>query len=114
MKKTKVFYFVGTRCAGGDDAVFNRWYDQVHIPMLLKCNKLTNVVRFKEINPETQTPNYVAMYEFACLEDFKEFQTSPERKAAIAEMNETWGKEIEVTSRVQYELIKEFKGAKQG
>jgi hypothetical protein len=48
-----VINIVATRCQPVDDEKFNRWYNEVHIPMLLKYKKLLGVARYKVITEST-------------------------------------------------------------
>jgi len=103
-----VINIVATRCQPVDDEKFNRWYNEVHIPMLLKYKKLLGVARYKVITESPTLPQYIAIYKYASLKDLQDFSKSPKLAAAAKEMQETWGQKIELTSRVQYELIKEW------
>jgi hypothetical protein len=107
MSINQVINIVGTQCQPKDEEKFNKWYNEVHVPMLMKTKKIIGVARYKLIGA-TGLPNYIALYKFANQKDLEAFMVSPEREAAGKEMRETWGKEIEVTSRVQYELVKEW------
>lgn len=108
MSDKPVINIVATRCQPADVEKFNRWYNEVHIPMLLKFKKLQGVARYQVIGSASGAPEYIAIYRFASLKDFEEFGSSPELAEAIKEMQETWGQKIELTSRVQYELIREW------
>jgi hypothetical protein len=48
----------------GDDneATFNKWYDEVHVPELLTVDGITAARRFKVIKSNTPWP-YTALYE---------------------------------------------------
>jgi uncharacterized protein (TIGR02118 family) len=108
MANNSVINIVATQCHPQDESKFNKWYNEVHIPMLLKFKKLAGAVRYKAIGDPGDMPQYIAIYKFANIKDFQAFAASPELGAAVKEMNETWGQKIELTSRVQYELIKEW------
>jgi quinol monooxygenase YgiN len=108
MASKLVIFIVGTTCKIKDDAKFNKWYDEVHIPMLMKSRYLKGVSRYRAVGNVGDPPRYVAIYKFANMQDFEAHQASPELDAARKEMRETWGNEAEVTSRVHYELVKEF------
>jgi hypothetical protein len=105
MSAQSVINIVTTRCPPPDDAKFNRWYNEVHIPMLMKCKKLQGVERYKLITEPASGPAYIAIYRFASLNDYQEFNSGPELAAAGKEMRETWGQKIEIISRLQYGLI---------
>jgi uncharacterized protein (TIGR02118 family) len=108
MAEKQVIFIVGTRCQPKDDAKFNKWYNEVHIPMLMKSGYIKRVARYKAIGKPGDAPGYLAIYQFASMQDFKAHETSPARDAAIKEMGESWGNQVELTSRVQYELLKEW------
>ena len=108
MTDRPVINIIGTQCQPADDAKFNQWYNEVHIPMLLKFKKLQGAARYKVLGNPGDLPRYIAIYKFASLADFQEFGQSPELAEAVKEMEGTWGQKIEVNSRVQYELIKEW------
>jgi len=108
MAGKQVIFIVGTQCQPKDDAKFNKWYNEVHIPMLMKSGYVKGVARYKTIGEAGEPPRYIAIYKFANMQDFKAHEASPARDAAIKEMQESWGAEVELTSRVQYELLKEW------
>ncbi len=109
MADKPIINIVGTRCQPADDAKFNKWYNEVHIPMLFKSNKLKSVTRYKIVGESSGQPTYIAIYHFDSQKDFQEFGKGPEMEAARKEMQESWGQKIEIASRVQYEVIKEWK-----
>jgi quinol monooxygenase YgiN len=108
MANNQVIFIVGTTCRVKDVAKFNKWYDEVHIPMLMKSRYLKGVSRYRAVVNAGDPPRYIAIYRFANMKDFEAQQAGPELAAARAEMRETWGNDAEVTSRVHYELVKEF------
>jgi quinol monooxygenase YgiN len=108
MAGKQIIKIVGTQCQPADDEKFNKWYNEVHIPMVMKSKKVQGVIRYKATGSTSRQPQYVAIYKFANIKDAEEHDKSPELAAARNEMNTTWGKKAEVTSAVQYELIKEW------
>ncbi|HSW57921.1 MAG TPA: EthD family reductase [Dehalococcoidales bacterium] len=106
MAKKPIMNVITTRCQPQDEPRFNKWYNEVHIPMLMKFRGVKAVARYKVL--DSQSPQYIAVYHFNSLDDFKAFGASPEFKAAIEEMNQSWPKGIEIVSRQQSELIQEW------
>ena len=107
METKSVIHVVATQCQPEIEGKFNRWYDETHIPMLLKCSGLKRAVRYKLLNESEDYPKYLAIYEFENRGAFKAYETSPELVAALEEMRETWKQNGYQTKwRVQYELIK--------
>jgi len=105
-----VINIVGTRCHPDDDAKFNKWYDEVHIPMLMKSKLLKKATRYKSAFEPKGYPTYVTIYEFDSKKDFEAYEKSPELAAGRQEMSETWkARPFEMLWRVQYEMIRTFK-----
>ena len=108
MADRPVINIVGTTCTPADEEKFNKWYNEVHIPMILKSKKVQAVARYKVTGETSDRPRYIAIYKFASRKDLEDMEKGPEFGDAIKEMRETWGQKIEVSSRVIYELIKEW------
>jgi len=108
MAKNPYLWLVWTRCAPELDAEFNRWYDEVHIPMLSKGGHIASVKRFK-LSPDvpSEQPPYLAVYEFKDAATFKAWQTSDALAEARKEMKERWtGRDMEIKARALYEPVK--------
>ena len=50
---------------------FNKWYNETHIPMLLKSGQIENVTRYRRIGDDKTFPKYLTIYEFEDLEAFE-------------------------------------------
>ena len=110
METKPIIYIVATQCHPENEEKFNRWYNEIHIPMLLKFKGLTKVTRCEIVNESEGLPKYLAIYEFESQKAFEAFRTSPELNAAREEMSGTWqGKGFEVRWRVLYEPMKTWK-----
>ena len=100
---------VATRCKSEDQAKFDRWLDEVHIPMLLKCPGMTKVTRYKIAKESQGSPTRLVIYEFKDRKALEEYENSPELAAARKETKETWpGDGFEITWRIQFEEIKAY------
>jgi uncharacterized protein (TIGR02118 family) len=108
MPNNQVIHIVGTRCQAQVEEKFNKWYNEVHIPLLKKYKGLKNVARYKVAGEPGNMPVYIAIYTFASQKDLDAFGKSPEFAAAIEEMNESWPTGFEIVSRTQYNLLKEW------
>ncbi len=110
MNSGPIINMVATQCQPEDEEKFNKWYDEVHIPKLLKFKGIVEVTRYKLINTSEEYPKYLAIYRFENQSAFQSFQTSPELAAAREEMRETWkGEGFKIIWRVQYEPMKTWK-----
>jgi uncharacterized protein (TIGR02118 family) len=107
MAKTRILNIVATECPPKDDAKFNKWYNEVHIPLFLKYKGLKRVTRYRTIEAPGAKPRYLAIYEVDTKEDLNGMFASPEFKAAREEMEETWkGHMFDVKWAISCEPIK--------
>ena len=105
-----MIHITGTRCQPELEEKFNTWYNQTHIPMLLKFKGLRGVTRYRILKPSEGYPEYLAIYEFDSRQAFEEYETSPELAIALEEMRETWKDGgWELMWRVQYEVMKTWR-----
>jgi hypothetical protein len=108
MADRPILNIVTTQCLPQEEEKFNKWYNEVHVPMLLKFKHIKYAALYKDVSEKTVFPRYISIYRFASLKDFEEFEKGPVLAAAIEEMIDTWGKRIDTLNRVQYELIQEW------
>ena len=110
MTQNPFMWIVGTRCAPELDDEFNKWYDEVHIPMLMKGGHISAVTRYKlSSDVESNQSPYLAIYEVKDVEAFKGWQTSDTRAGAGKEMQGTWGgRDMELTSKAFYEPLRRW------
>ncbi len=106
-KDNTYLWLVWTRCASELEAEFNRWYDEVHIPLLAKGGHIISVRRYKlsgEI--ESDQPPYLAVYQFRDVATFKDWLASEVLVDARKEMKDTWGgRDMEIKARAFYEPL---------
>ena len=115
-----VIWVVGTQCRPGvDEDKFNKWYDEIHVPMLLKGNWVKKVTRNKiadktyhVANTTQECPKYLAIYEFENQEAFESWMTAPERAAAGEDKMATWGEGggYEVFWATRYDNMQTWEG----
>ena len=107
MAKARLLNIVATECPPKNEAKFNKWYNEVHIPMLFKYKGMKKAARYKIIDENKDKPRYIAIYEYDSKEDLAAVTGSPEFKAAIEEMQETWkGQMIDIKWALNCEPIK--------
>jgi uncharacterized protein (TIGR02118 family) len=109
MKAPRVTTIVAIDCGPEDEKKYNKWYEEVHIPMLMKFKGLLGVTRYRMLGEGTN-PKYLTMLEFESKEDYEAYEKSPELAAARAESRETWkDKPLPLRWRVPYELLRTWK-----
>lgn len=111
MTSKPLMNLVATQCRPQVEEKFNKWYNDIHIPMLFKFKGMKEVTRYKPLQtPGDKGPIYVAVYLFESPSAFEAYGKSPELAEALAEMKESWPDGgFEIVSRVQYEPIKTWK-----
>jgi hypothetical protein len=72
------------------EAAFNKWYNEEHVPMLLRYNGAVSARRYRKILGNDKY-EYMAVYEFASEEVFNRFQESDYIKELIKEYNANFG-----------------------
>ncbi len=103
----KIINMVSTECQPEVEEKFNKWYNEVHIPLLFKYKGMKKVTRYKILNKTGEFPTYLCIYEFDNPSEYKSYSESKELADARAEMNETWKSGgWEIKSRVPYEEMK--------
>ena len=93
MTKESILYIVATETTPDKEDKFNKWYDEVHIPMLLGYTGIKKATRYKIVNDmgeDKGQATYLACYEFENEEAFEGYLTSPALAAALNDTDETW------------------------
>ena len=88
------------------EAVFNKWYSEVHVPMLFGYKGLKRASRYQRLGDDDLSAKYLAIYEFDSKEALDGFTASPEFGAAVEDfekMKETVG--FTAKWAASYELI---------
>ncbi len=107
MEAKLVIDVVGTDCPLETEEKFNKWYNDTHVPDLLKFEKIKRVTRFKILNQDTKYPKFLAIYEFDNRQAFEEYFASPVRGAGVQDWTKV-SKELSASLKwlAQYEVIK--------
>lgn len=114
MTSKPLIWIVGIQCRSEDEAKFNTWYDDVHVPMLLKGEHAKRVTRYKladeiyHVGTTTQAcPNYLTIYEFESQAQFDAWMNGEARAEAGEDKTRTWSENpYEVRWATRYDLIK--------
>jgi hypothetical protein len=71
MEKKSVINVRGFDCPPDSEEQFNKWYSEIHIPMLLESGEINAVTSFKRIGNDEKYPKYLVIYQFANLPSFE-------------------------------------------
>jgi hypothetical protein len=83
-------FMVRATISKDQDAAFNRWYNEEHVPQVLQFNGAVSARRYKQILGEDKF-GYMALYEFASEEVFRRFLDSDHLKTLVKEYDAHFG-----------------------
>ncbi len=107
MAEGMILNIIATECPAENEAKFNEWYNEVHIPLLFKFKGMKKVTRYQLVGESKDQARYLALYEYESKEAMDAFAKSPEFAAAMEEMQGTWkGGGFDIKWRASYEPIK--------
>jgi uncharacterized protein (TIGR02118 family) len=110
MDRGRVLALIALECKPEDDAKFNKWYSEVHIPMLLNFKGCLGVTRYRTLGDPKEQARYMTIYEFADRASMDAFHKSPEMVAAGDDVRMSeMGKVFSIKWRAQYEEIKSWR-----
>jgi antibiotic biosynthesis monooxygenase (ABM) superfamily enzyme len=90
MGKDTILNIVAIECPAEEEERFNKWYNEVHIPMLLPYKGLKKAGRYRLTGESKDQAKYLTIYEYETMEALQGFSTSPELAAAMEEMQGSW------------------------
>lgn len=98
MPRKPVIWTVGLQCRPEDDQKFRKWYDEVHVPMLLEGGHVAKVTRYElardryDVAPGAiHCPKYHTIYEFEDQQKFEAWMCGEARVAAGKDKSAIWG-----------------------
>jgi antibiotic biosynthesis monooxygenase (ABM) superfamily enzyme len=72
------------------EAAFNKWYNEEHVPQLLRYNGAISGRRYRKILGDDKF-QYMAVYEFASKDVFRRFQDSDHFAELVKEYDANFG-----------------------
>jgi hypothetical protein len=88
-----------------DAGVIDSWYDEVHIPILFRSNKLRAIARYQVIDSSAEFVRYFIICKYDSEKDFAAFRASREFREAGKDRPNLGGK---THPPVHCELVKEW------
>ena len=84
-----LFVVRATITAEREDA-FNRWYNEEHLPQVLRYNGAVSGRRYRKLTGEDRYA-YMAVYEFASEDVFRRFRDSDHLKKLVKDYDANFG-----------------------
>ena len=86
------------------EAAFNKWYNEEHVPQVLRYNGAVSARRYRNLTGEDKY-HYMAVYEFASEEVLRKFLESDGLKALRSEYDRHFG---DVSERIGQGWVQVF------
>ncbi|HYB21552.1 MAG TPA: EthD family reductase [Thermodesulfobacteriota bacterium] len=99
-----VLFMVKATIPKDKEETFNKWYNEVHVPMFLQFNGAVSARRYKAILGEDKF-QYLAMYEIKDEATFKRLMESDHFKALKADYDAKFGP---VSERARFAYVQVF------
>ncbi len=91
MAKGRYITVVATACvSAADEQRFNEWYNNNHVPILMKNKDIKKVTRYKVNGEAPNGGTYLAIYEYDSAEARAAEHDKPAFQEAMAEMQQSW------------------------
>jgi hypothetical protein len=102
MEGTPLINIIGVKCRPEQEAKFNNWYNNVHIPMLMQYEGLKGAERYHTLAENPDYPNLIAFYKYNKLKDMEKQATEPFYAAVAADIKATWPEGRDIRWRATY------------
>lgn len=110
MTGNKIIQIVASQSTPEKEEAYNKWYSEVHVPMLFGFKGVKQASRYRLIGDNPDQAKFFAVYEFETNEDFEAFPKSPEFANAIEDFeNRKDELGFDMKWAASYELISTIK-----
>lgn len=109
MPNNKVIQIVASESTPEKEAEFNKWYTEVHVPMLIGYKGVKQASRYQRIGDDEQGAKFLAIYEFESKEAMEAFPRSDAFASAIEDFeNNKEALGFKMKWAASYELIRSY------
>ena len=110
MVNNAIIQIVASQSSPETEEEFNRWYTNVHVPMLFGYKGVKQASRYQRIGDDEKSGKFLAIYEFESKEAMEAFPLSPEFAAAVEDFEKNKRKVgFSLEWSASYELIESWK-----
>jgi hypothetical protein len=101
--ETQYINIVAAEFDAASDAEINTWYNDTHIPMLMKYDGMVKAVRLKKLGGPTPVtlPTYLAIYYYSSLQKMTDNANEQSFKDAKADAANRWGDKLKVVQALR-------------
>ena len=109
MPNNKIIQIVASESTPEKEEEFNKWYTEIHVPMLVAYKGVKQASRYQRIGDDEQSAKFLAIYEFESREDMDAFPSSDAFAAAIEDFeNNKEALGFRMKWAASYELIRPY------
>ena len=109
MPENLIIQIVASESTPEKEEEYNKWYTDVHVPMLFEYKGLKKAARYRLIDENKECARFLAIYEFESDEAQAAFPSSPEFAAAIEDFENMKEKtDFQMRWAASYQLIKSW------
>ncbi|MBN2240458.1 MAG: hypothetical protein JW712_11855 [Dehalococcoidales bacterium] len=83
MAGNRIIQIVASQSTPAKEEAYNKWYTEVHVPMLFGYEGVKKASRYRLIGESPDQAKFLAVYEFETAEDMAGFPESPAFAAAV-------------------------------
>ena len=112
MYKQNILHVIGSDVQPQYEEEFNQWYDEIHVPLVLKSSsQIMEARRYKLANfqickPDDTPPKYICLYVFKNQLSWDKWEVGPDR-ASLLEIKMKEGN-YDIKWRLQYQELKQW------
>ena len=108
MGQKPVIDILEARYSKEDTGVIDKWYDEVHFPILLRSKYIRSIARYKVMSGSEEFVRYFIICKYDSEEDFEAFKASEEFQEAGKDRPKTRVEEAHSGPPIHCELVKEW------
>ena len=109
MPNNKVIQIVASESTPEKEAEFNKWYTEIHVPMLIGYEGVKQASRYQRIGDDEQSAKFLAIYEFESKEAMEAFPGSDAFASAVEDFeNNKEALGFKMKWAASYELIRSY------
>jgi hypothetical protein len=106
MKAKPILYLVALNFNWSQrEQEFNKWYNELHVPDVLKAPGVIGATRYEAIRAQEAQPRYLSVYELESEEAIDFFLASPELEKARMDFSARWRSHVSGRSSLWYKPI---------
>ena len=107
MENKPVLFIAASECRSDVEEKYNKWYNEVHVPLVMKYEGIKRAARYRRLGDNTNCTKYLTLYEYVSKEAADGWEKTAEFAEGMKELQETWKDGgLDLKWGIAYEQIK--------